>query len=279
MRRFRGCMEIFSGVFTIWLAGRLPQPQVDWLPRTWRIRRFGSLLRGSTQILRGISHGLLDPNGRAARELEHIATRLEGWLAIIGGLAALRVLQRIPQRPPTEDLSSPSMQTVRAFGTLAGIGSIMQGVADGVMVYPPRWYARVMRRAGSTLLLTSTALPLAGLAIRIVRGNRQRPAHEPEMRNAITTDTTDWMQGQLLRTMHHRLGITGKISIAVGMYNLDDNQFRVTHPLGDRPPAVGEQLRLTWGRPPNSQEIAIEITGIIHDPTQEERLIYAFRCV
>jgi len=73
------------------------------------------------------------------------------------------------------------------------------------------------------------------------------------------------------------MGITGQISIAVGMYNLDDNQFRVTHSLGARPPAVGEQLTLTWGRPPSSQEMAIEITGIIHDPAMEDRLIYAFR--
>jgi len=154
--------------------------------------------------MRGASRGLLpNPDGRTARELEHLATRVEGWLAIIGGLAALRVLQRIPQRPPTEDLSSPSMQTVRAFGILAGIGAIMQGVADGVMPYPPRWSARVMRRVGSTLAFTSAGLLYVPLAVRIVRDNRHRPRHEREPESAVTNG---WMQGQLLRTIHHRWG-------------------------------------------------------------------------
>lgn len=178
MGRTRGFLDLLCGVLTLQLGGRLPHLQAVWQPRYRRVRRFGTLLRGSSLIMRGIALGLLpNPDGRTAQELEHAAMRMDGWLGISGGCAALWVVVRPPYL--WQDINRSLQRGLRLCGLLGGSGVIMQGIADGLMPYPPRWKARALRRVGSILVFASAVLTVAmfiGMIRDIVRVNRQRDA-------------------------------------------------------------------------------------------------------
>lgn len=173
MTRIRGCMDILGGIMTIQISRwQLPQRQENMWPRHQQVRRFGSLLRGSALIMRGVGRGLLpNPEGRTGQELEHVATRMNGWLSIFGGCAALWFVLRPPRQLPLEDPSAK--RGLQFAGALSATGGLMQGIADGVMPYPPRWHTRMLRRLGSALAFVSAALLFAPLVMGIVRGNRQ----------------------------------------------------------------------------------------------------------
>lgn len=137
--------------------------------------------------MRGVGRGLLpNPDGRTGQELEHIATRINGWLSMFGGCAALWFVLRGPQRWPVPVEDQSVKRGLRFAGVLSATGGLMQGVADGVMPYPPRWNTRMLRRLGSALAFASAALLFAPLVIGIVRENRHhgrqgwdhRPEHE-----------------------------------------------------------------------------------------------------
>lgn len=90
----------------------------------------------------------------------------------------------------------------------------------------------------------------------------------------------EWPIGQLLRAKHHRFLFvegTGEVSVAVGTFNLERRQFRVTHALGSEPPQVGELLILLKGMDPESPEEEVWITSTVNDLDDQPGVTYSFR--
>lgn len=94
----------------------------------------------------------------------------------------------------------------------------------------------------------------------------------------------EWQEGQLFRMISHWILVV-KFSagqpVALGDYNLELGQFKVTHEFDFEQPKVGEQLNLSrrymLDNKQKIQTIAIRITGTTHDPEQEDEVIYTFR--
>lgn len=88
---------------------------------------------------------------------------------------------------------------------------------------------------------------------------------------------TQWQEGHLVRMERHRFGFSQGLAVALGVCDLKQDLFKVTHPVGDEPPQVGEHLTLSYGVRPHYQMITVTITGIEDNPDSNDPVIYSFQ--